>query len=120
MFPLLKYSDADVETFIANATAGAVRTSLGKARHDWFDLLNLISPAAYPFMGVMRDAARIARRRYYGKTVSVYAPLYIGNTCINSCRYCDFRRQHTGTVRRNLTLDEIRAEAEAIRKTGYV
>jgi len=85
MFPLLKYSDADVETFIANATAGAVRTSLGKARHDWFDLLNLISPAAYPFMGVMRDAARIARRRYYGKTVSVYAPLYIGNTCINSC-----------------------------------
>lgn len=97
-----------------------MRTSLGKARHDWFDLLNLISPAAYPFMGVMRDAARIARRRYYGKTVSVYAPLYIGNTCINSCRYCDFRRQHAGTVRRNLTLDEIRAEAEAIRKTGYV
>ena len=33
--------------------------------------------------------------------------------CINSCRYCDFRVQHTGTVRRNLTLDEIRAEAEA-------
>lgn len=97
-----------------------MRTSLGKACHVWFDLQNLISPAAYPFMGVMRDAARIARRRYYGKTVRVYAPLYIGNTCINSCRYCDFRRQHTGAVRRNLTLDEIRAEAEAIRKTGYV
>ena len=48
MFPLLKYSDADVETCIANATAGAVRTSLGKARHDWFDLLNLISGAAGP------------------------------------------------------------------------
>ena len=92
-----------------------VAASLGKARHDWFDLLNLISPAAYPLMGAMRDAAQIARRRYYGKTVSVYAPLYIGNTCINSCRYCDFRIQHTGTVRRNLSLDEIRREAEAIR-----
>ena len=118
MFPLLKYSDAEVEAFVANTTAGAVRASLAKNRHDWFDLLNLISGAARPFLPEMRRLAQIARRRYYGKTVSVYAPLYIGNTCINSCRYCDFRRQHTGTVRRNLTLDEICSEAEAIRKTG--
>ena len=33
-------------------------------------------------------------------------------------RYCDFLRQHTGTVRRNLTLDEIRAEADAVRANG--
>ena len=118
MFPHLKYSEADVDGYISGATPEMVAASLGKARHDWFDLLNLISPAAYPLMGAMRDAAQIARRRYYGKTVSVYAPLYIGNTCINSCRYCDFRVQHTGTVRRNLTLDEIRAEAEAVRATG--
>ena len=118
MFPLLRYSDAEVETFLANVASGAVRDSLAKERHDWFDLLNLISGAARPFVPEMRRHAQTVRRRYYGKTVSVYAPLYIGNTCINSCRYCDFRRQHTGTVRRNLTLDEIRTEAEAIRKTG--
>ena len=118
MFPLLKHSDAEVETFLANASAGAVRDSLAKDRHDWFDMLNLISGTARPFLPEMRRLAQTVRRRYYGKTVSVYAPLYIGNTCINSCRYCDFRRQHTGTVRRNLTLDEIRAEAEAIHKTG--
>ena len=118
MFPLLRYCEDEVAKRLVRVSHDDVRTSLGKARHDWFDLLNLISPAAYPFMGAMRDAARIARRRYYGKTVSVYAPLYIGNTCVNSCRYCDFRRQHTGTVRRNLTLDEIRTEANAIRATG--
>jgi len=43
---------------------------------------------------------------YYGKMVGVYVPLYIGNTCVNSYRYCDFSRQHKGTVRRNLTLGD--------------
>ena len=118
MFPILIYTEEEVANHIKSVSPDAVRYSLAKSRHDWFDLLNLISPAAYPLMGAMRDTAQIARRRYYGKTVSVYAPLYIGNTCINSCRYCDFRVQHTGTVRRNLTLDEIRAEADAIRANG--
>ena len=118
MFPLLRYGEEEVATRLAHVSRDDVCNSLAKERQDWFDLLNLISPAAYPFMDAMRATAQTARRRYYGKTVSVYAPLYIGNTCINSCRYCDFRRQHTGTVRRNLTLDEIRAEAEAVRATG--
>ena len=118
MFPLLKYTEREVEDYYSKVTPEMVRSSLSKERHDWFDLLNLLSPAAYPFMDEMRAKARLARMRYYGKTVSVYAPLYIGNTCINSCRYCDFRTQHTGTVRRNLTMDEIRTEGEAVRKTG--
>ena len=118
MFPLLKYTQEQVEAYYEKVTPEMVRASLAKERHDWFDLLNLLSPAAYPFMDEMRAKARKARIRYYGKTVSVYAPLYIGNTCVNSCRYCDFRVQHTGTVRRDLTMDEIRMEAEAIRATG--
>ena len=118
MFPLLKYSKEEVEAYYAKVTPEMVQASLAKDRHDWFDLLNLLSPAAYPFMDAMRKKARLARIKYYGKTVSVYAPLYIGNTCINSCRYCDFRTSHTGTIRRNLTMDEIRMEAEAIRATG--
>ena len=118
MFPLLKYSESEVEDYYSRVTPNMVRASLAKERHDWFDLLNLLSPAAYAFMDDMRAKARLARIRYYGKTVSVYAPLYIGNTCVNSCRYCDFRTQHTGTVRRNLTMDEIRMEGEAIRATG--
>lgn len=118
MFPLLKYTRAEVERHYSAATPAMVEASLAKERCGWFDLLNLLSPAAYPFMERMRAAATVARQRYYGKTVSVYAPLYIGNTCINSCRYCDFRIQHQGTVRRNLSLDEIGIEAEAIRAGG--
>ena len=118
MFPLLKYSEEEVARHLESVTAQDVLASLSAARHGWFDLLNLISAAARPHLAEMRRTAQTARRRYYGKTVSVYAPLYIGNTCVNSCRYCDFRRQHTGTARRNLSLDEIRAEAEAVRSSG--
>ena len=118
MFPLLKYTKEQIESYFAQVTPEMVRATLGRGKLGFFDLLNLISPAAYPFMDAMRARAQKARRRYYGKTVSVYAPLYIGNTCVNSCRYCDFRIQHTGTVRRNLSLDEIRREAEAIRANG--
>ena len=80
MFPLLKYTEEEVESIIAKTDSSAVMASLSKERRDWFDLLALISPAAYAHMDAMRDAARLARVRYYGKTVSVYAPLYIGNT----------------------------------------
>ena len=82
-------SEDEVNAYYAKVTPAMVQASLAKDRHDWFDLLNLLSPAAYPFMDAMRKKARLARIKYYGKTVSVYAPLYIGNTCINSCRYCD-------------------------------
>ncbi len=118
MFPLLKYREEEVESFLARVTDADVRASLDAARPDWFDLLNLISPAARPRLAELRRAAQLARRRHYGRTVSVYAPLYIGNTCVNACRYCDFRRGHVGTARRNLTLDEIRAEAEVLRSSG--
>ena len=118
MFPLLKYDERQVEEYCSKATREMVVESLAKERPGWFDLLNLISPAAYDLMPQMREVARRNRIRYYGKTVSVYAPLYIGNTCVNSCKYCDFRIQHQGTVRRNLTLDEIAVEADAIRSLG--
>lgn len=118
MFPLLKFSVDEVLGFYAKVTPDMVAASLAKERHDWFDLINLTSEAANAFKPQMREKARRARLRYYGKTVSVYAPLYIGNTCINSCRYCDFRVQHSGTVRRNLTMDEIRLEAEAVKASG--
>ena len=61
MFPLLKYTAEEVDEYYAKVTPEMVRASLAKDRHDWFDLLNLVSPAAYPFMDEMRRKARLAR-----------------------------------------------------------
>lgn len=119
MFPKLKFTKEQIEDYYSKVTPDMVRTSLAADRHTYFDLLNLLSPAAAQpeFREALREAAMKVRRRYYGKTVSIFAPLYISNTCVNSCRYCDFNITHHAE-RKILTLDEIRMECDAIRKHG--
>ena len=117
MFPRLEVSREEVDAFIASATARQVESALVSQHPGLFDLLALISPAAAPYRDALRKCATLARRRYYGKNVSVFAPLYISNACVNSCRYCDFSRSHRAS-RRVLTMDEILREAEVIRGTG--
>ena len=117
MFPRLKIPPDAVDAAIASATSRHVEAALASARPGFFDLLALVSPAAVPYREALRKRATVARRRYYGKTVSVYAPLYISNACVNACRYCDFSRNHRAP-RKVLSMDEIVKEARAIRATG--
>lgn len=117
MFPKLKFTETQILDYYQNVSSAMVAQSLSKARCDYFDLLHLLSPAASSELAALRERATLARRRYYGKTVSVYAPLYISNTCVNACKYCDFNIHHKAQ-RKILTLDEIRRESEAIRKNG--
>ncbi len=117
MFPELKFSAEEIQHRIAAVTPEMVAGSLSKTRRDFFDLLNLISPAAMELLPRMREIAQNCRRRYYGRTVTIYAPLYISNSCINGCKYCDFNIRHH-YERKILTLDEIRQEADAILAMG--
>lgn len=117
MFPYLKYSADEIRSYIESVTPQQVETSLDASALGFFDLLNLISPAAADFLPRMRETATMLRRRYYGKTVTVYAPLYISNSCINGCRYCDFNLRHQ-CERKTLSLEEIEQEADAIRGLG--
>jgi len=117
MFPELKFSEAEIRRRIVAATPETVAGSLAKERRDFFDLLTLLSPAAMTMLPRIREVAMNCRRRYYGKTVSIYAPLYISNSCINGCKYCDFNARHK-YERKSLTLDEIRQETDAILAMG--
>lgn len=117
MFPKLKLTEAQIREHYAKVSPHDVEASLAAESPGYFDLLNLLSPAAAGFIPQMRECATRLRRRYYGRTVSIYAPLYISNSCVNSCLYCDFSIRHKAP-RKILTLDEIMIEAEAIRAAG--
>ena len=65
------------------------------------------------------EAARQLKRDVYGNRIVLFAPLYIGNACVNDCLYCGFRRSNREAVRRTLNEAEIRAQVEALENQGH-
>ncbi len=117
MFPPLKMSEPEVRDKIMNATHQTVSATLKKSGHNFDDILVLLSPAAAEYLPVMRELASIHRRRYFGRTVQLYTPLYFSSSCVNNCVYCDFRHDNPST-RKTLSLDEIINDARVIKSTG--
>ncbi len=85
---------------------------------DLHDFAALISPAAEPYLEPMaRESERLTRKRF-GRAISLYVPLYLSNSCSNSCVYCGYSYQNR-IVRKTLTQEEILSEAESIRALGF-
>jgi 2-iminoacetate synthase len=65
------------------------------------------------------DAARQLKREVYGNRIVLFAPLYIGNYCVNECYYCAFKRSNKMAVRRTLSPDEISHQVKALENVGH-
>jgi 2-iminoacetate synthase len=81
-------------------------------------LLMLISPAAENYIEQMSQIAHQLTLQRFGKTVRLYAPLYVSNFCVNGCTYCGFSTNHRFS-RIRLTIEQALAEAETIAKEGF-
>ena len=66
----------------------------------------------------LHEAASEIKRRVYDNRIVFFAPLYCSNLCVNSCRYCGFRKDNKDEVRKILSMDEIEKEAEGILDSG--
>ena len=64
-------------------------------------------------------AARQLKRDVYGNRIVFFAPLYVGNLCINNCKYCGFRSSLTSAVRHTLSDEELVRETEALEDLGH-
>ena len=49
------------------------------------------------------DTARSLKQAVYGNRIVLFAPLYIGNDCVNDCAYCGFRSSNQAVERATLT-----------------
>ncbi len=81
-------------------------------------LLALISPAAEDYLEEMTQSAHTLTVQRFGRTIKLYAPLYLSNYCTNSCRYCGFNRENK-FERTRLSIDEAVEEADIIASEGF-
>ncbi|TCD48699.1 2-iminoacetate synthase ThiH [Chlorobium sp. N1] len=73
---------------------------------------------AQPFdIETLAARARSITLRRFGRTMSLYAPLYLSNHCPSGCAYCGFASDRT-TPRRRLEEDEIGREIAAMKELG--
>jgi 2-iminoacetate synthase len=105
---------------IASKTPADVRRALGRARGsvDAEDFAALLSPAALPFLEDMAQASHRQTVERFGRTMRLFAPLYLSNACANVCTYCGFSA-HNRIRRKVLSDPEILAEAAVLRAHGF-
>ena len=112
---LSQYSWEETTERIMAKRAADVAPELGKQRLTIDDFMALVSPAAAPYLEVMARLSRRYTQERFGKTISMYIPMYITNSCSNSCVYCGFNR-HNKFDRVILTPEQIERECRAIRR----
>ncbi len=78
-------------------------------------MLELKSPAQLEAMA--RDSRAVTRRNF-GRTMRLFAPLYVSNECVNNCSYCGFSRDNP-ILRVTLTVDQVVAEAKHLAAQGF-
>ncbi len=78
-------------------------------------LAALLSPAAADFLEPMAQRAQAITRRHFGRTMSLYTPLYLSNFCNGGCLYCGIAGDRRA---KRAVLDEpqLRHEMDAINK----
>ncbi|OIR04018.1 2-iminoacetate synthase [mine drainage metagenome] len=110
----------DVAARIRGARDADVRRALGRVRAGLSleDLAALLSPAAEPHLEEMAALSRRLTIERFGRTIQLYAPLYLSNACANVCSYCGFSA-HNKIRRKILNPLEIAAEAAVLERHGF-
>ncbi|MCH5186544.1 MAG: 2-iminoacetate synthase ThiH [Oscillospiraceae bacterium] len=113
-----EYKDFDFDGFFNSVTDSDVLRALGKERLTERDFLTLLSPAAGNRLEEIAQKAHKITIQNFGRTVTLFTPLYLSNICESQCVYCGFNRQND-IKRCKLNFDEVEAEGKAIADMGF-
>ncbi|UIR56896.1 2-iminoacetate synthase ThiH [Sphingobacterium sp. SRCM116780] len=112
-----QYSWQEIKQKIYNTTLIDVKRSLSKEKRNLDDFMILLSPAASPLLEEMAQQAQRVTQKRFGKTIQLYAPLYLSNECQNICTYCGFSMDNK-IKRKTLSNTELLMEAMALKSMG--
>lgn len=89
-----------------------------KGRRTLADFAALLSPAAALRLEDMAVRAHETTLRRFGRTIHLFAPIYLSNECVSVCTYCGFSASNE-IARRTLSPDEVLAEARTLTARGF-
>jgi len=78
----------------------------------------LIAPCSDTELERMAHQSQVTTRRNFGRTMRIFAPLYLSNECVNNCKYCGFSRDNA-ILRTTLTVDQVVREARHLHDLGF-
>jgi 2-iminoacetate synthase len=107
-----------IEREIETRTVVDVESALRSTGPDFERLVSLLSPAAERRLEEMARSAHLVTRQRFGKTISLFAPLYVSNFCTNSCAYCGFNSKNP-VERLALTPEQVLEEGRFIHALGF-
>lgn len=107
----------DFESFFNTITENKIKKILTKSRIGQEDYLALLSPVASNLLEPLAQKSKELTLQNFGKTISLYTPLYLSNYCKNRCVYCGFNIK-SKQLRKQLSFDEVYNEAKCISETG--
>ena len=78
----------------------------------------LIAPKSDGHLEAMAQSSSALTLQNFGRTMRLFAPLYLSNECINNCRYCGFSRDNP-ILRVTLSVEEVAAEGRHLLRQGF-
>lgn len=112
------YTWEEQKASIYSKTGKDVESAIASTKRTLEDFKALISPAAAPYIEQMAQASHQLTKKRFGKTIQMYAPMYLSNECNNICTYCGFSFDNK-IKRKTLSDTEILKEVEVIKKHGF-
>ncbi|MEG1552097.1 MAG: [FeFe] hydrogenase H-cluster radical SAM maturase HydG [Kiritimatiellia bacterium] len=117
--------DAKLESMVAamhedpKAVRQVIEKSLRKEALSVEETAVLLGAESPDLVEEIFEAARKLKREVYGNRIVFFAPLYVGNYCINNCKYCGFRSSLHSAVRHTLSDEELIKEVESLEDLGH-
>ena len=117
-------SEREIEAILARTVATPQRVrqiiakSIQKQRLSMEETAVLLHAEEPELVEEIKEGARRLKEQVYGKRIVLFAPLYVGNRCINNCSYCGFRISNKDQKRSTLSKMELVREVEMLEEMG--
>ncbi len=82
------------------------------------DFASLLSPSIAPHLETMAAHSQAITQRHFGKTIRLFAPIYLSNECVNICKYCGFSKNNS-IPRITISEEQAQNEIQKLARQGF-